>query len=221
MAENSETQKDWSALAVQKIIWDLHITPRRMDSTEDSIYLFLSEQNTKKIVDFLTERETVEFISSQDEVIIPLCLPDSVIREFVQLEETQEEKTHRHKTEHKKRLVYFLENLFGYVLITGLRKQVLKKTVKLRSGKEGIICIDCFNKAEADFLKVELCSYGFYVDTAPCDTCVLSVDLQLSSVSRTSRIVVEFCKQMEEVGLRDVSQSVISTYKTQRGSTSN
>lgn len=210
------TSTNWSALAIQKILWDLQIIPKKMEHVTDSIYLFLTENDTKKIVTFLMDQDDVEFYSSQNEVIIPLCLPDSLIKQLVSFDETLEERISRHAIEHRNRLVYFLENLFGYSIITCLRKQILKKTARLINGDNNVIRIDCFNKAEADYLKNELSSYGFSVSTAKCDTCVIMVDLKESSVSKTSRIVIEFCKQMAEVGLNDVSRKTIQMYRDQR-----
>lgn len=211
-----ETKKDWSALAIQKMLWDLHITPIMSAKDNDSISLFLSENDTTKFVKFLMEDGEIEFKSSQNELLIPLCLPDRVIKRFVELEETPEEKVIRHRSEHQKRLLYFLENLYDHKILTGLRTEILRKTVKLRKLDKSSITMDCFNRKEADFLKDGLSGYGFSVSTAQCDTCALVIDLDASSVSRTSQIVVEFCVQMKEYGLDEVFANTIKTYAGQR-----
>ncbi len=213
---NSTTEKpaNWSAFTLQKIMCELFIISQKMELLTDMIYFLLSEEDMKKLVDFLT-KNSVEFTASQREILIPLCLPDAVIKQFVEFEETAEEKIVRHKAEHQKRLVYFLENLYDNKIIIGLRAPILRKTVKLRKG-DNSTCIDCFNSTEADLLKDDLCGYGFAVTTAQCDKSSLVVDLQASSVSKTSQKVVEFCIEMQEVGLIDVYKNTIIAYREQR-----
>lgn len=208
----NEKQKDWSALAIQQIMLNLGISPFKLDNSGGIIYLILTEEDTTEFVNTLKELDSVEFLSSQNELLIPLCLPDGIIEQFIKIEESELQKTNRHKIEYQNRLLFFLRNMFGFKMVTGLRTDLLKKTFKLRRGNDSIVCIDCFNKAEAEFLKENLASYGFAVETAKCDACSLVVNLNESHVSKVSKLVIEFYEKLNDAGMDELAGAIKNNY---------
>ncbi len=208
----NQKQQNWSALAIQQMMLNLRISPLKMDTSTGTAYLILTEQDTVTFVNFLNELKVAEFLSSQNELLVPLCLPDEIIEQFIKINEDETQKEIRHKSEYKNRLLFFLQDMFGFKILTGLRTDMLKKTFKLRKGKDSIVCIDCFNKAEANYLIQNLSSYGFVVETAECDLCSLVVDLEKSHISKVSKLVIEFCTQFTDAGMTELAQNVRNSY---------
>ncbi len=208
----TEKPENWSALAIQQMLVNLRISPLKMDASTGTAYLVLTEQDTAIFVNFLNELKVAEFLSSQSEILIPLCLPDTIVEQFIKIDESETKKVLRHTAEYQNKLLFFLQDMFGFRMLTGLRTSMLKKTFKIRKGNEEKVCIDCFNKAEADYLKENLESYGFSVETAKCDACCLVVDLNNSHISKVSKLVIEFCNQFNEAGMTELSTNVRNNY---------